>query len=85
MNKVGIYYAYWTHDWNAAFLPYVAKVKRLGFDLLEVNSGTVTRMTVLDRKMCLPGPAIAGFDPDWMVSQGLGASKTRLSKQDGRI
>lgn len=44
MNKVGIYYAYWTHDWDADFVPFVSKVKSLGFDVLEVNSGTVTEM-----------------------------------------
>jgi len=45
MNKVGIYYAYWTHDWDADFVPFVGKVKALGFDALEVNSGTVTNMS----------------------------------------
>jgi D-psicose/D-tagatose/L-ribulose 3-epimerase len=44
MNKVGIYYAYWTNDWDADFVPFVGKVKALGFDVLEVNSGTVTNM-----------------------------------------
>ena len=44
MNKIGIYYAYWTRDWDADFVPFVSKVKRLGFDILEVNSGTVTNM-----------------------------------------
>lgn len=44
MNKVGIYYAYWTHDWDADFVPFVGKVKRLGFNVLEVNSGTVANM-----------------------------------------
>ena len=41
MNKIGIYYAYWTKNWDADFVPYIAKVKRLGFDILEVNAGTV--------------------------------------------
>lgn len=50
MNKVGIYYAYWTHDWDANFLPYVGKVKKLGFDALEVNGGTVARMSEDDRR-----------------------------------
>ncbi|HET6485755.1 MAG TPA: sugar phosphate isomerase/epimerase family protein [Spirochaetia bacterium] len=45
MNRVGIYYAYWTHDWDADFVPFVTRVKRLGFDALEVNSGTVAGMT----------------------------------------
>ena len=49
MNKIGIYYAFWTHDWDADFVPYVAKVKKLGFDILEVNSGTVTRMSGVER------------------------------------
>jgi hypothetical protein len=36
-NKVGIYYAYWTHDWDAAFRPLRGVGKALGFDILEVN------------------------------------------------
>src|SRR5882672_1166264 len=27
MRKVGIYYAFWTHEWEADFLPFVPKVK----------------------------------------------------------
>ncbi len=49
MNKLGIYYAYWTHNWDADFVPYVARVKRLGFDILEVNAGTVTNMGERER------------------------------------
>lgn len=44
-NKIGIYYAYWTRNWDADFVPFVSKVKSLGFDILEVNSGTVTNMS----------------------------------------
>ena len=50
MNKVGIYYAYWTHDWDADFVPFVAKVKKLGFDVLDVNSGTVANMTAAEQQ-----------------------------------
>lgn len=49
MNKIGIYYAYWTHNWDADFVPFVKKVAKLGFDILEVNSGTVTNMNNLER------------------------------------
>ncbi|MGD0137859.1 MAG: sugar phosphate isomerase/epimerase family protein [Tepidisphaeraceae bacterium] len=49
MNKVGIYYAFWTHDWDADFAPFVAKVKGLGFDVLEVNAGTVANMSDAER------------------------------------
>lgn len=48
-NKVGIYYAYWTRNWDADFVPFVSRVKKLGFDILEVNSGTVTRMSDRER------------------------------------
>jgi D-psicose/D-tagatose/L-ribulose 3-epimerase len=49
MNKIGIYYAYWTKNWDADFLEFVPKVANLGFDTLEVNSGTVTNMTDAER------------------------------------
>jgi len=44
MNKIGIYYAYWTHDWDADFHPFIDRVAELGFDVLEVNAGTITHM-----------------------------------------
>lgn len=50
MNKIGIYYAYWTHEWDADFHPFVDKVADLGFDLLEVNAGTVARMSAAERR-----------------------------------
>jgi len=62
MNKIGIYYAYWTHDWDADFVPYVAKVKRLGFDILEVNSGTVTRMPNRERDRLRRAAEKAGIE-----------------------
>lgn len=37
--KYGIYYAYWEKEWCGDFLPYISKVKRLGFDILEVACG----------------------------------------------
>lgn len=37
--KYGIYYAYWEQEWNADYIPYIEKVKRLGFDILEVACG----------------------------------------------
>lgn len=50
MNKVGIYYAYWTHEWDVDFHPYVDKVADLGFDILEVNAGTFANLSSADRK-----------------------------------
>lgn len=34
--KYGIYYAYWETEWKGDFIPYIKKVKRLGFDTLEI-------------------------------------------------
>ncbi len=50
MNRFGIYYAFWTHDWDADFLPYVDKVSGLGFDILEVNAGTIATMSTEQRR-----------------------------------
>jgi D-psicose/D-tagatose/L-ribulose 3-epimerase len=50
MNKIGIFYAYWTHDWDADFNPFVDKVADLGFDILEVNAGTIADMSSSERK-----------------------------------
>ena len=37
MNKVGIYFAYWTHSWTGDFRYFIDKVARLGFDILEIQ------------------------------------------------
>lgn len=50
MNKIGIYYAYWTHDWDADFHPFIDKVAELGFDVLEVNPGTIAHLTSEERQ-----------------------------------
>ena len=50
MNKIGIYYAFWEHDWDVDFHPYIDKVAGLGFDILEINSGTFTNLTSEERK-----------------------------------
>jgi len=50
VNKIGIYYAYWTRNWDADFHPFIDKVAELGFDVLEVNGGTIARMTPEERQ-----------------------------------
>ena len=50
MNKVGIYYAFWTHEWDVDFNPFVDKVANIGFDILEVNAGTIANMSSAERK-----------------------------------
>jgi D-psicose/D-tagatose/L-ribulose 3-epimerase len=50
VNKVGIFYAYWTDQWDVDFHPFVDKVADIGFDILEVNAGTVANMSSRERK-----------------------------------
>lgn len=49
MRRVGIYYAYWTHEWDVDFVPFVKRVKDLGFDQLEVNGGAIAKMDRQER------------------------------------
>ena len=44
MNKVGIYFAYWTDSWKGDFRYYVDKVARLGFDILEIQPDCLLSM-----------------------------------------
>jgi D-psicose/D-tagatose/L-ribulose 3-epimerase len=56
MRKIGIFYAYWTEEWDVDFLPFVERVKRLGFDQLEINAGPMVDMTT-EEKTRLRGEA----------------------------
>jgi len=67
MSKIGIYYAYWTHNWDADFVPYVAKVKALGFDILEVNSGTVTNLSNSERDRLKTAAERAGIELTYCI------------------
>lgn len=49
-NPVGIYYAYWEREWDTDFVPYIKKVKKLGFDILEINAGAITEMSAVKRR-----------------------------------
>ena len=35
--KYGIYFAYWEQEWNVDQKQYIEKVKKLGFDVLEIS------------------------------------------------
>ncbi len=37
--KIGTYFAYWEKEWDVDFFPYIEKVKKLGFDILEISGG----------------------------------------------
>ncbi len=72
MNRpIGIFYAYWTHEWDVDFIPYIAKVKRLGFDLLELNGGSVATMDSRTRLKIRQEADQAGI----ALSYGIGLQK----------
>ena len=83
MNRpVGIFYAYWTHDWDVDFLPYIAKVKRLGFDLLEINGGTIATMDSRARLRIKEEAEKAGI----LLSWGIGLTrKLDVSSMDEAV
>ncbi len=43
--KYGIYYAYWERQWGVDYLKYIQKVKRLGFDILEISCAGLRELT----------------------------------------
>ena len=65
--KYGIYYAYWAKEWGGDFLPYIEKVKKLGFDVLEVACGAFDQdadETFRElRRAALANP-LADFEPE---------------------
>lgn len=50
MINIGIYYAYWTSDWDVDFNPFIDRTAGLGFDVLEVNAATIARITPEERQ-----------------------------------
>ena len=62
MNKIGIFYAYWVHDWDTDFVPLVSKAKKLGFDILEIMPTTVLRMGKTERNRLKEKAAEEGIE-----------------------
>ena len=59
MNPIGIHYGYWTQYWGSEPLQFVARAKKCGFDILEINAPKVTRMSDAERDK-LKGAAADG-------------------------
>ncbi len=74
MNRpIGIFYAYWTRDWNVEFLPYVARAKKLGFDLLELHAAFLPELESRERRLIKDAADAEGL----LLSYGIGLSKDR--------
>ncbi len=71
MRKVGIYYAFWTHEWDVEFEPYIKKIGKLGFDQLELNGGTIVEYDDTKRKSL----KTLADDHNITLSYGIGLQK----------
>ncbi|HKM07520.1 MAG TPA: sugar phosphate isomerase/epimerase family protein [Sphaerochaeta sp.] len=82
--KYGIYFAYWEQEWGVDFRPYIKKVKKLGFDVLEFSCASLvdaTKQEVLEiRKMAEDEGIIlsAGYGPS--AEQNLASSNPAIIK-----
>lgn len=69
--KYGIYAPYWTHEWTSDYEYYIPKVKKLGFDVLEISCAAmlekyVTTEQLLDLRHCAEDNGViltAGYGP----------------------
>ena len=61
MNPIGIHFGYWTQSWSSDPLDFVARAKKCGFDVLEVNAPKVTRMSDAERDKLKAAAADAGL------------------------
>lgn len=77
--KYGIYFAYWEKEWKTDLIPYIRKVRDLGFDVLEISCAslvhasredlTLLKQAAADNGVILtagygPGPAENLASPD---------------------
>ena len=67
-RKIGIFYAYWENSWDTDFFPYIRKVKKLGFDQLEIQAAAVTRLDAKKRRELKEEADEVGID----LSYGIG-------------
>jgi len=68
MRNIGIYYAFWTKEWDVDFFPFIGKVKQLGFDQLEINGGTFATMKPAERRRLVEEAKKQGI----VLSYGIG-------------
>ena len=82
--KYGIYFAYWEKEWDVDYRPYIKKVKKLGFDVLEFSCASLihaTKQELLEvRKMAEDEGIIlsAGYGPS--VEQNLASANPAIIK-----
>lgn len=82
--RYGIYFAYWEKEWNCDQTKYVKKVKKLGFDTLEISCAILKQMSDEQlrefRRMAEDEGVVltAGYGPG--ASENLGSQDPNIQK-----
>ncbi|TGU15452.1 dolichol monophosphate mannose synthase, partial [bacterium M00.F.Ca.ET.156.01.1.1] len=71
--KHGIYYSYWEHEWSAKFGPYIEKVAKLGFDIIEVAAHHINEYSDAELAVIRQSAKDNGI----ILTAGIGPSKTK--------
>ncbi|NTZ93469.1 sugar phosphate isomerase/epimerase family protein [Agrobacterium tumefaciens] len=80
--KHGIYYSYWEHEWSAKFGPYIEKVAKLGFDIIEVAAHHINEYSDAE----LAAIKQSAKDNGIILTAGIGPSKSKnLSSEDAAV
>lgn len=82
--KYGIYFAYWEKEWTANQMKYISKVKKLGFDILEISCAMLKNISsekLLEIKNLANSEGItltAGYGPN--ASENLASNNPEIIK-----
>lgn len=71
--KYGIYFAYWEKEWDADYIPYIKKVKELGFDILEISCAALKNAS--SQKLLLLKNTAREYDITLTAGYGPGANE----------
>jgi D-psicose/D-tagatose/L-ribulose 3-epimerase len=67
MNPIGIHFGYWTQYWDVDQLPFVAKARQAGFDVLEVRAQKIARMSKAELDALKGAAADAGLELTYSI------------------
>ncbi len=82
--KYGIYFAYWEQEWGADQKQYISRVKKLGFDILEISCAMLKNISneeLLEMKKMAADAGVmltAGYGPN--ASENLASSDPEVVK-----
>jgi D-psicose/D-tagatose/L-ribulose 3-epimerase len=82
MNPIGIHFGYWTQYWSSDPLQFVARAKKCGFDVLEVNAPKVTLMSNAERDKLKATAADAGLTLTYSIGM---TADMDLASEDSAI